>query len=194
MKNIEKRKLLRFTIFMLFVLVFASVFIVLYRWFHSDGMHFIGNYGQIHISKMCEGIDQDGNKIKSKKIVIDGVVTKERGNRLFDGDVNIINGLPEGVIPAFAPFIEKYDGGLYKLPSYFFMDIHVSYRVSLGEERENRSCYSIVWLKDGEIAMEFYKSEDGEDRGDTNGYYLYYSDIKMLDIEEVREKVNRDIE
>ena len=49
MKNTGKRKILRFVICVLCVLIFASVFMVVQIWLNSDGMHFILGYGQIHL-------------------------------------------------------------------------------------------------------------------------------------------------
>lgn len=57
MKNIKKRKVLTFIIFALCTVISIAIFLILKNWFHSYGVHFIGSYGQIHISQMCEGID-----------------------------------------------------------------------------------------------------------------------------------------
>ena len=152
MKNTGKRKILRFVICVLCVLIFASVFLAVRRWLHSEGLHFIIGYGQIHLSKMCEGIDWDGNKIEPRNVVIDGVVTKDWKSEDFwklDGEVDIVDGLPED------------------------------------NRIEDKSCFALAWIKDGEIVMEFYQGYD-----DADGYYIYYSDIKMLDIEQIQDKVN----
>lgn len=189
MNNIRKRKILIFAICVLCVLIFASVFLAVLRWLHSEGLHFIAGYGQIHLSKMCEGIDQDGNKIQQKNIVIDGVVTKEKGdNQVFRGMVDIIAGLPEGVIQANISPVIKYDNGLYELAWCPFLDAQISFRVFNGERKEDRSCEGIVWIKDGEIVMKFYQGDD-----DTNGYYIYYSDVEMLDIKQIQYCINKNI-
>ena len=110
MKNKEKRKIVSSVIIVLCIAVAAGVFLMLRSWLHSDGMHFIGSYGQIHISQMCEGIDQDGNKMKSRNVVVDGEITRMVAdgeitqNRKFTGTIDI-DDLPEldKVMPAGPP-------------------------------------------------------------------------------------------
>lgn len=197
MENIRKRKILKFIILILCILIFASAFLVLRRWLHSDGMHFIAGYGQIHLSKMCKGIDHDGNKIEPRNIVIDGTVTKKWGSESFwelNGMVDISNGLPEKVFPSKGAAIVKSDDGVYFM-SCIFLDLskydvtseYENWNYEKDNKREYKGCYAITWIKDGEIIMKFYQDND------TDGYYIYYSDIKMLDIEQIQEKINKNI-
>ena len=195
MKNTGKRKILRFVICVLCVLIFASVFMVVQIWLNSDGMHFILGYGQIHLSKMCEGIDQDGNKIEPRNVVIDGVLTedwKSKGFWELDGEVDMVGGLPERVFPSKGAGISELDDGFYSmicmLQNFLINDvrsIYESYNDEKYNKKEYKNCIAFIWIKDGEIVMEFYQGDD-----DTEGYYIYYSDIKMLDIEQIQDKVN----
>ncbi|MCI8747353.1 MAG: hypothetical protein HFH67_05740 [Lachnospiraceae bacterium] len=203
MKNIGKGKILKIVICALCVLIFASAFLAVRRWLHSEGLHFIIGYGQIHLSKMCEGIDQDGNKIEPRNVVIDGVVTKDWKSEDFwklDGEVDIVDGLPEDVFPSKGGGIVKLDDGFYFV-TFIFPDFPkdniTSGYESLNDGKDNRiedkSCFALVWIKNGEIVMKFYQGAD-----DTNGYYIYYSDIgmldiEMLDIEQIQAKLNKDI-
>lgn len=183
MKNIKKRKVLTFIIFALCTVISIAIFLILKNWFHSYGVHFIGSYGQIHISQMCEGIDQDGNKTIARNVVIDGVITR---NQEFSGTITI-DGLPEmdGVLPAGAAEVKKQPGGLYEFYSCIFHalpawykdpDPLARYKKEYKEELD-KSCYATVWLKAEQIAIEFHV-------GDTHSkeYYIFYSDNDMFDI------------
>lgn len=178
---------------------------MLRSWLHSDGMHFIGSYGQIHMSQMCEGIDQDGNKIKSRNVVVDGEITRMVAdgeitqNRKFTGTIDI-DGLPEldKVMPAGLAGVSEYDddgyGGLYKLfPCMFspiwalILDDGRTTDDLTEEEKEEwyaiKSGSAVVWIKDGKVAIEFHLGDSMY----TEKYYIFYSDEEMRDIAE-REK------
>lgn len=190
MKNIEKRKILRFVIFALCMVIFAGAFLILRNWFHSDGMHFIGSYGQVHMSQVCEGIDQDGNKMESRNMIVDGVITRNviTGNRKFSGEINI-DDLPEinGLFAVTLCGVIKQDNGLYELGPCIFSDPSPWEdptpwdKVSDDEELNDKSCVATVWIKANQVAMEFYDFNNEK-------YYIFYSDEEMLNIEELRTK------
>lgn len=194
MKKVGKRKIIiLLAILTLCIIIFTAVFLKLQSWLHSDGMHFIGRYGQVHISQTCEGIDQDGNKIEPRDVVVDGVIRSSKiiGEELrFDGEITI-DGLPElekyGLWPAGASSVLKRGDGLYYLIDYTFMAASSSIKEKWDEEEEwNELSFGDVWcdaevfLKDNEIAMKFTQ-------GNTNDkYYIFYSDRGMLDIPVVK--------
>ena len=100
MKKIGKKKITVLVVLVLCLAVCVTVFIMFRKWLHSDGMHFVGGYGQVHLSKMCEGMDQDGNKIESRNVIVDGTITEHSWKfwRLefggFNGTINVEE-LPE---------------------------------------------------------------------------------------------------
>lgn len=106
MKKIGKKKITVLVVLVLCLAVCVTVFIMFRKWLHSDGMHFVGGYGQVHLSKMCEGMDQDGNKIESRNVIVDGTITEHSWKfwRLefggFNGTINVEE-LPE-LIDVFA--------------------------------------------------------------------------------------------
>lgn len=183
MKNMEKRKIVRFVIFALCVVIFVSIFLILRSWFHSDGMHFIGGYGQVHMSQICEGIDQDGNKIESRNVIVDGVITT--GNRSygkFSGEIDI-DDLPElnEFFAAIGSAVTKGDNGLYCLGICLFIKGPI-YKKSDDEGLESNS--AVVWIKDNQVAMEFHEGSIHSEK-----YYIFYSDKEMLNIEEIRARL-----
>lgn len=193
MKTGKRKIVILLAILAVCIIIFAAVFQQLQGWFHSDGMHFIGRYGQAHFSHLCEGFDQDGNKIEPRDVAVDGVVSPEKiiGEFLrFDGEITI-DGLPElekyGLWPSGASAVLKRGDGLYYLIDYTFMAASSSIKEKWDEEEEwNELSFGDIWcdaeifLKDGEIAMKFTQGNTSDK------YYIFYSDRGMLDIPVVR--------
>lgn len=172
MKKIEKRQIKIFEIFVLCIVLLAGAFLIFRSWLHSAGTHSIGSYGQIHVSGLCEGTDQDGNKIKSRNIAIDAVVcVKGRELGSFEGEINI-DGLPEvnalhqvGGGPA-----TKSDNGQYLLVSW--------YRPMpwSGDDWEEQSSYNAEgWIRGNQFAVQVYR-EDMRHKE----YNIFYSNEEML--------------
>ncbi|MCI8379695.1 MAG: hypothetical protein HFH72_14480 [Lachnospiraceae bacterium] len=197
MKKIGKRKIVTLTVLVLCLAVCVTVFIMFRKWLHSDGMHFVGGYGQVHLTKMCEGMDQDGNKIESRNVIVDGTISEgswkfwrlEFGG--FNGTINVEE-LPE-LIDVFEGGVGcaiKRDKGTYEVAGIIFLESPLSRerrgRKEFTEEDdpENRSCYANLWLKDNEVAMEFHQRDFHSEN-----YYIFYSDAKMLDIPEIRKLI-----
>ena len=196
MKKIEKKKIVALAVLVLCLAVCVTVFIMFRKWLHSDGMHFVGGYGQVHLSKMCEGMDQDGNKIESRNVIVDGTITEDSWKfwRLefggFNGTINVEE-LPE-LIDVFAGgggYVIERAKGTYEVGCVMFMESPLS-RERRGrtefveDDPGDRSCDENLWLKDNEVAMEFHKGDLHSEN-----YYIFYSDAKMLDIPEIRKLI-----
>lgn len=185
MKKIGKRKIVILAVLVLCIVIFVVAFQRLQSWLHSEGMHFIGKYGQVHLSHICEGFDQDGNIMESQNVTVDGSITpviEIRALREFHGKINI-DGLPEmekyKLFPTGGTVVTPYNDNLYSLSGYVFM--------SSKSPPADKWGRADVWLKDNQVALKFFLF------GMDKEYYIFYSDKGMLDIPEIREDFSIDL-